>query len=195
MRTRINRVATRRPATGLASAQRSARAIAKLRPLIDQMSELAVGVGLSVDDVVHLIRLSFIVAAQPSSRLRNGRPNISQLAAATGMTRPQVATTLRLIKQCRTGDSIQLRSSSRTIRVARDWHERIARARNESLWTLPYSGHRSFSEIVQRSAGDIPPRAMLQELTRLGWVRHDAPANEVSLLLQFDGSVRDARGS
>jgi hypothetical protein len=195
MRARTHRVATRRTAGGLDIAQRSARGIAKLQPLIDQISEVAIGVGLSVDDVVHLIRLSFIVTARPSSRLQNGRANISQLAAATGMTRPQVAAAASLLKQCRTGKSPIIRSSSRTIRVARDWHERITRAKRESLWTLPYAGHRSFSEIVKRSAGDIPPRAMLQELTRLGWVRHDETANEVSLLLQLDGSVSDARGT
>jgi hypothetical protein len=193
MRDRADRVATDRLAPRLASARRSQRATAKLRPLLNRVAEIAIDVGLSVDDITHFIRLSFIEAAQPHSRLRNGRSNISQLAAATGMTRPQVAATVRLLNRTQAGVSIETWSNSRSIRVARKWHERIARSRRRSQWTLPYAGQKSFSEIVECSAGDVPPRAMLQELSRLGWVRYHEPANEVSLLLQFDGSI-DERG-
>jgi hypothetical protein len=189
------KVGTRQVNSELATAQRSRRVVGKLTPLLGQVSELAVDAGLSVDDVVHLMRLAFVAAAQPHSRLRNGRPNISQLAAATGMTRPQVAESISIIGRYEAGKSIGLRSSSRTMRVVRAWHERIRQTERSNLWTLPYAGKRSFSEIVRRSAGDITPRSMLQELRRLGWVHHSEGARHVALLLQFDGSIRDTRAT
>jgi hypothetical protein len=192
LRTRKRKIVLNRESLGLASAQRSRSVVGKMSPLLGQISELAVGAGLSVDDVVHLLQLAFVNAAQAHSRLRNGRPNISQTAAATGMTRPQVAKSIAILGKHRAGKSIEVRSNSRTLRVVRAWHSRIRRTDHKSLWTLPYAGKRSFSEIVRRSAGDVPPRAMLQELRRLGWVHHDERTRYVALLLNFDGSTRDS---
>ncbi len=171
----------------LAIAVETLAAVQRLRPLLKKVAKLSLNAGLALDDVVYVLKLSLIEAARPVSCLKNGRLSHSNLAATTGLTRPEVAAITRLLGNGEASVVGNLRSKGRPIRVVRAWHALIRRPSGREPWTLPFEGHRSFCEVVRRSAGDVPPRAMLHELTRLRWVHFDAIKGTVTLLLKQDG--------
>lgn len=171
----------------LAIARETLAAVRRVQPLLKQVSQLAISSGLALDDVVHLLKLSLVETARPLSCLKNGRLSHSHLAATTGLTRPEAAAIARLLGKGKTSPFEELRSNGRPIRVVRAWHKLTRRSRGTETWTLPFSGSRSFSQLVRQSAGDVPPRAMLHELTRLRWARFDAARGAVTLLLRRDG--------
>jgi hypothetical protein len=175
---------------GVAIARLTSATVLELVPLLGRVSARAISAGLALDDVVRLLKISFVHAALPCARLKNGRPSNARLAAATGMTRPEVTMVMRLIANTALRSLEKIRSNGRPLRVVRNWHHRISRTRSRDRWGIAFSGPNSFSEIVKESAGDIPPRAMLQELSRLGWVTNDPTRRRVTLLLKPDGRLR-----
>ena len=95
------------------------------------------------------------------------KPSGSRIAVLTGLTRKEVA---RLWKRDdETPPAVErynraARVVSAWVREA-DFHDRAGRPAS-----LPFEGESSFSELVRRSGGDVPPRAVLDELLRVGAV-------------------------
>ncbi len=99
---------------------------------------------------------------------QGGRPNISRISVATGMTRKEVSALL--------SDSPKERSAAakrsgqqRAMRVLRGW---MTDARFQNRKGLPdelrYRGHqKSFAMLVRLYGGDVTPNAVLRELERM----------------------------
>lgn len=108
------------------------------------------------------------------AKLRNGRVNQSQIAAATGLSRAEV-------KRCLTepieryGDQRFL-ASSKAEQVILGWlNDKRYCARPGRPTVLRYSGSGvSFVNLVREFGGDVPPRAMALELKRRGLVQLSA---------------------
>ena len=133
---------------------------------------------LLIDDdvpVTHLeeiCRREFVRAACLRARRASGSINRSKVAALTGLTRPEVA---RIIDQGLREPSRSLARPvlSRASRVVAGWltNPRFRLPAGEPA-PLPFSGATpSFSGLVGFHAGDVPPRAILGQLERLGMVR------------------------
>lgn len=139
-----------------------------LRPII----RILLRYGLSYPEFNQVARKLYVDVAmcEPEFRVpRRGRQYKSRVACITGLSRKEV---LRLIDARRPLDDATLRSANRAARVLDGW---VTEARytdsNGTPLALPFraaNGQRSFSELVQRYSGDIPPRAILDELKRVG---------------------------
>jgi hypothetical protein len=97
------------------------------------------------------------------------KPSISRIAVVTGLTRKEVS---RLLKT-NDRESAPVERYNRAARVVSAW-VREAAFRNASgrPMALPAEGRRSFAELVRRHGGDVPSRAVLDELVRVGAVAH-----------------------
>lgn len=113
------------------------------------------------------------------ARLRNGRINQSQIAAATGLSRAEVKRCLdEIVAPYR---NTRLLAASKADQVILGWlHDKRYCLRPGRPAALPYAGSgATFTSLVNEYGGDVPPRAMASELTRRGLVR--LSANRLSL--------------
>jgi transcriptional regulator with XRE-family HTH domain len=96
----------------------------------------------------------------------------ARIAIVTGLTRKEVSRIL----QGKDGSDRLATNLSRVMRILSGWH-------TDPDYTGPYglplevryedTRRRDFSELVRRYSGDMPPRAMLDELLRIGAVKEN----------------------
>ena len=114
---------------------------------------------------------AFVEAAADISRCRNGRVNRSRVAVLTALRRAEVT---RLLLERGTSSPLYGAYQQRTDRVIAAWiaDRRYVDARGLPR-TLPLQGRSSFTTLVKEFAGDVPPRAVIEELRRLHVVREN----------------------
>jgi hypothetical protein len=143
------------------------RAATVLQDLLTEFALVLLPRGMTPKRFAALARSAFVQAASDMSRLRNGRVNHSRVAAQTGLTRADVK---RLLKYNAFGPPS--RGQSALERVMDGWRadrEFVNHAGNPRQ--LPISGVKgSFERLVRKYGGDIPHRAVLDELRRIGGV-------------------------
>ncbi|HEX6928863.1 MAG TPA: DUF6502 family protein [Gammaproteobacteria bacterium] len=139
-----------------------------LRPVV----RILLRYGLSYPEFNQVARRLYVDVAmkEPEFRgLRRKRQYKSRVACITGLSRKEV---LRLVDAPRPSEDDHLRSSNRAARVLEGWiTDSRYRGSNGKPLPLPFRaprGMRSFSELVHAYSGDIPPRAILDELNRAG---------------------------
>ena len=144
-----------------------------LQHLLTELAHVLLPRGMTPRVFAALARTAFVQAASDMSKLRNGRVNHSRVAAQTGLTRADVKRLLGSNTLASTN-----RGQTAVERVIDGWRadrEFLSCAGEPRL--LPISGaRRSFARLVRKYGGDIPHRAVLDELRRLGAVI-DAGAN------------------
>lgn len=153
----------------------------QLNKILLNLADLLLRHGYGYQRVNRLARSAFVRAAQEIGKREHSRPSIARIAALTGMTRIEVS---RLV---RSGDSLDLGQEedlNRATRVAYGWANdaRYSDGQGKPL-RLAFSGRAGFGQLVRKFSGDIPARAMLIEMKRLGMVRH-GPDDSVSLVRQ-----------
>ena len=138
-----------------------------LRPLI----RMLIRRGVSYSEFADLARRVFVEVADEDFRLDQRKQSVSRISMLTGIQRKEVSH----IRKHPVDEDTSLRQSyNRSARVISGW-------RRDSAFTdqsghplsLPFSGNVSFSELVRRYSGDIPARAVLDELARVGSVEQD----------------------
>ena len=147
-----------------ASAFAADAALGALQPLATLLLEQ----GLGVPELYQALKWVFV---QESARqaTRDGRKvNVSRIAAQTGLTRQEVSRLLRNTAKPETRYAWQRQRSNR---VLLGWHTdaTFLTAAGQPRG-LPYEGERSFTRLARAYSGDIPPRAMLEELLDRGAV-------------------------
>jgi len=144
------------------------RGAAPLRDLLTELALVLLARGMTPKRFAELARCAFVQAAAQTSRLRNGRVNYSRVAAQTGLTRANVKRLLggHVVNSAHHGQT----AIERVIdgwRTDREFVTRTGRPKR-----LEISGpRRSFVSLVRKHGGDIPHRAVLDELSRIGAVR------------------------
>lgn len=122
--------------------------------------------GMTAKNFERLARYAFVQAATKGSTFVNGRVNYSRVAARTGLTRAEVKRVLSASNswlQVRNGPLERVILGWRTDRHFIDPRRRPRR--------LVIAGHRrSFANLTKRYAKDVPPKAVLEELRRIGAV-------------------------
>lgn len=134
--------------------------------------------GVSVQAFIDLAKRAYIGAAQCDFTLPNRKMTGSRLALVTGLTRKDVQ---RLNAEREPSDERALARVNRAVRVIAGWR-RDATFHGEAgvPAVLRLDGEpSSFGELVRRYSGDIPVRAVLDELLRNGSVTMNG--NEVRL--------------
>jgi hypothetical protein len=134
-----------------------------LRPIV----KILLRHGIGYNEFAETVKLAFVEVGSSDFGIRGRPTNISRVAVMTGLTRKEVR---RLRSRIENGDDAPTVRTTPITEVLTRWH-----SENEFLnaqgkpSALPYSqGGNSFSELVKRFGGDVPPGAMRTEMKRMG---------------------------
>ena len=126
--------------------------------------------GIGFREFGEITKTAFVDVATSEYGLRGRPTNISRVAVMTGLTRKEVR---RIRGKIESGDQEVVVRSTPLSEILHRWH-----ADSEFLDSsgrpavLPFAGATSsFSNLVKRFGGDIPPGAMRTELKRVGAVQ------------------------
>jgi hypothetical protein len=152
--------------------QESDRGHAVLRELLCELALALVPRGMTPKVFGELSRHAFVDAAVRISRQAHGRVNHSRVAALTGLSRAEVKRILL------NGESVNVIGRSAEMPIERVLHAwRVDRRFIDSLGKpkrLRVSGtSTSFACLAKLYGGDVPHRAVLEELRRIGAVRRE----------------------
>lgn len=139
-----------------------------LRPLV----RLLLRNGVSYGDFADLSKWVFMDVASKEFGVAGRKQTVSRVSVITGLTRKEVS---RLQKIATPDDSAIAHQYNRAARVISGWM-RDKRFLDRHGDTAPLhfdEGNNSFTELVKEHSGDIPPRAILDELIRVGTVARD----------------------
>lgn len=122
-------------------------------------------------DFVEVSKAVYVEVAGDDFALEEGaKSSDSRIAILTGLTRKEVARQREVL-----AGQVPIRTgrASRASKVLWGWHQDPGFTGPFDVpMTLPFDGQEaSFSELVKRYSGDMPARAMLEELLRVGAVR------------------------
>jgi hypothetical protein len=132
--------------------------------------------GIGFREFSEIAKTAFVDVASSDFGLRGRPTNISRVAVMTGLTRKEVK---RVRVKISEGEHSVVVRTTPLCEVLHRWN-----AENEFLdesgraAVLPFAGESgSFSSLVKRFGGDIPPGAMRTELKRVGAVEEDDRGN------------------
>jgi Family of unknown function (DUF6502) len=134
--------------------------------LLAELAVVLLQVGFTPKHFAELAKHAFVEAAGTISQFRNGKINRSRVAVMTGLSRAEVK---RLLSSKLPMASQVPAQQSRGERVIAGWisDERYLDAYGRPQ-RLPIAGARvSFESLVKQFGGDVPHRAVLEELRRL----------------------------
>lgn len=139
-----------------------------MRPLV----RLLLRSGISHGEFMEVTKDVFVDVASRDFQMPNRKMTQARIAIVTGLTRKEVSRVL----QKHDGSDPLLTNLGRVTRLLAGWH-------TDPEFTGPYglplelkydSGrNRDFIELARRYSADMPPRAMLDELLRIGVVKED----------------------
>jgi len=136
-----------------------------LKPLVKLMLQT----GLGCSEFVEVTKSVFVHVATETYGLRGRPTNMSRVSAMTGISRKEVS---RIRDEGLPGRWTPVKESSPASTVINYWHyDPDFVEPNGNPKTLSFDGPASFSSLVARYAGDIPPGAMRTELIRAGTVK------------------------
>jgi hypothetical protein len=147
-----------------------------LRPLV----RILLRNGVSYGEYAEMTKIVFVEVAARDFPLENEKPTQARIAILTGLTRKEVSRISNLIEQKGGPSTANL---NRVGRVLAGWHQ-------DPDFTGPYGlplelGFEGkpygFTDLVRRYSGGMPPRAMLEELQRVGAV-NVLPAGRIKVL-------------
>jgi hypothetical protein len=139
-----------------------------LRPVV----KILLRYGISFSEFAETAKIAFVDVSTSDFGIRGRPTNISRVAVMTGLTRKEVR---RIRTRIEKGDKTLSVKSTPIAEIIHRWHaERDFLDDGGRPAPLPFSGsERSFSELVRRFGGDVPPGAMRTELKRVGSIVED----------------------
>lgn len=132
--------------------------------------------GVPFQAFADLAKQAYVQSAREEFTLPGRKQTISRLAVLTGLTRKEIQ---KLTANEHVSDHEALDRYNRAARVVSGWvRDEAFHDGNGQPRTLPPEGDEvSFAELVRRYSGDMPPRAVLDELLRVGTVERTAEGN------------------
>ena len=140
-----------------------------LRPVV----KILLRYGIGFNEFAEAVKTAFVDVATSEFGIRGRPTNISRVAVMTGLTRKEVR---RLRTKIESGSDVVEVKSTPITEILHRWHaeEEFLDSRGRPA-TLPFTGDGlSFSSLVRRFGGDVPPGAMRAELKRVGSVEEGA---------------------
>jgi len=136
-----------------------------LRPLVRLMLKHS----FSYSAFESVAKRVYAECAMEDFALPGRKPSVSRAAILTGLTRKEVNT---LLNEPWSGVNADSTHYNRAARVVSAWvRESRFTTSDGTPRILPLEGADGFSELVRLHGGDVPSRAVLDELARLGSVR------------------------
>lgn len=132
--------------------------------------------GVGFREFAEVAKSAFVDVATSDYGIRGRPTNISRVAVMTGLTRKEV----RRIRDQLGSDGQQFSVKSAPLaHVLTKWFtEKDFLGSDGRPLKLPFAGgEKSFTELVRRFGGDIPPGAMRTELNRVGAIKEDEDGN------------------
>lgn len=123
--------------------------------------------GLPFDAFVDLAKHAYVDVALSDFSIPGRKPSISRVSVLTGLTRKEVQ---RMVEAPAQGDGEQQARHNRAARVVAGWVRDADFNVADGPRDLALEERFGFTELVRRYAGDVPPRAVLDELLRVGTV-------------------------
>jgi hypothetical protein len=129
--------------------------------------------GMPLPAFVELAKRAYVDVAMREFAIPGRKPSVSRAALLTGLTRKEVQ---RLVDSMEENSGDAGTAPNRAARVVAGWvrdaefHEPGGQPRTLEV----DAGAGSFAELVRRYSGDVPTRAVLDELLRVGTVERDA---------------------
>lgn len=154
--------------------ERDIRAAARgaVLKVLEPLAQLLLEMGLGVGELHALSKLAYVEAAsgRQAGRANGARPNVSRIAATTGLTRQEVASIL-----ARPPGALPpvRRGRARAENVLSGWYtDPEFTDRSGAPLLLPRKGpKRSFAALVARYGTAVKPASILRELLRAGAAR------------------------
>jgi hypothetical protein len=139
-----------------------------LRP----MARFLMKAGIGYREFSEIAKSAFVDVATSDYGLRGRPTNISRVAVMTGLTRKEVK---RLREKISAGKEVMLTRVIPPAEIIEKWHSDPQFIdKNGRPLPLPFDGATpSFTQLVKKYGGDIPPGAMRTELKRVGAVVED----------------------
>ena len=136
-----------------------------LRPLV----RLLLHHSVPYETFADLARWVYVDVAEKDFALEKKKQTASRISVITGLNRKEVA---RLQAMDAAHNTNAIESINRAEKVVTAWRHHYPKADSASLAApLPIEGEHSFATLVKRYSGDMPTRAVLDELMRVGMVR------------------------
>ncbi len=145
--------------------------LASLASVLAPLARLMLRCGVGCPEFVAVTKAVFVQVATDEYGIRGRPANASRVAAITGLSRKQVRRIKDVGPVARWTPDME---ATPTNVVLHYWHfdPEYSEEPGRPRW-LPFDGDSSFSTLVRDYAGDIPPRAMLKALMRVGAVSQD----------------------
>ena len=135
-----------------------------LKPLV----RLLLRHGVAHKAFCELAKRAYVEVAASDFQVGKRKMSDSRIATLTGLTRKEVA---RIRKLPPSDDGIDLQRYHRAARVVWGWvHDPRFQDEHGNPRPLPFEGEPSFTTLVRAHSGDIPARAILDELKGVGVV-------------------------
>jgi hypothetical protein len=157
-----------------------------LTQILESLARIVVPAGVSFGHVMRIARAAYVGAALEEELKLHARPSIAKIAASTGLTRVEVS---KVLKAGGRGKMLPLQSLSRSANVAAGWiaDSAFTDKRGKPI-ALPFAGRgATFTSLAKKYSGDIPARAMLNEMKRTRMVRQSAGG--AIRLLRTEGKI------
>ena len=124
--------------------------------------------GISFGTFIDIAKRAYVEVAEREFTVEKRKQTISRIAVLTGLHRKEVA---RVRKLSPIEESELDERYNRAVRVISGWlRDPEFLDHKGDPDTLAFEGKGSFSDLVKRYSGDMPPRAVADELTRVGAV-------------------------
>jgi hypothetical protein len=157
--------------------------LAAYRHLLTPLVRVLLRNGISYLEFAEVARQVFVDVAGRDFTLPKRKISLSRIAIMTGLSRKEVA---RLAREGRSKKALSSSIFNRVTRVLQGWY-------TDPDFTGPYgvpldlqfdeaARKVSFSELVRRYSGDMPARAMLDELLRVGAARIEGESGLIRVL-------------
>lgn len=157
--------------------------LAAYRHLLTPLVRVLLRNGISYLEFAEVARQVFVDVAGRDFTLPKRKISLSRIAIMTGLSRKEAA---RLAREGRNKKALSSSIFNRVTRVLQGWY-------TDPDFTGPYgvpldlqfdeSARKvSFSELVRRYSGDMPARAMLDELLRVGAARIEGESGLIRVL-------------
>ena len=160
-----------------------------LRPLVRALLRH----GIAHDEFSEIAKSVYVEVAREDFGLPGKKTSDSRVAILTGLTRKEVAAVGERDGNMPIGENAQ---GNRATRVLSGWYQDpdFCGPDGQPI-ALPVDGRISFAALVKRYSGDMPHRAMLEELQRIGALSVDKSGNVRVRSRSYVPSEKDPEGA
>ena len=154
------------------SAQTKANVLHAFRRLTRPLVKMLIRHGVAFGEFAEVLKGVYVEVASTEFALPDRKVSGSRIAILTGLTRKDVRRIVDLLAHPDAPSAHETMSNlNRATRVLSGWHQDTAFTGPYGIpLELPFEGDVSFSSLVRQYSGDMPARAMLQELVRVNAV-------------------------